>query len=617
MIRRSAKGDMKLLLLFGAIVVIFAIIGWWVGPKEPTASHNGNLIDRNTDIPIKDNGMVPNSAEAFGWLDHYRQACESPAEVAFLEAVVPAFGLAPVGGNGSTLKGAELSLQMQVKVDHYRLDFLANKSLVIEVDGAKWHSSEEAIVRDRKRDEYLRKKGFTVLRLPAKVPLYNPQKTVADVGSFLAVWHWTDTMEERRSQKFTMSSIDERLQADAVEKHVRPSRAVFRLEKLAISRAAGKANALTKVGVFRSASEGRSAYEQNFRTWSGKISIDPEDNVELSLVIGVLPEPDQHHDWQKNDAIKRHYVDLLEERQKYFLDLGRWMKSDERLPALIQKHLREMGVPMCWQAIEQSGALKKEVAASSDAQPRAASPNTALLEEEEGHHRKQLAAAWNGGGATLKKIGMYVSIISHRMRPDPEVAAYHFDLIREIAHGEVGVPEAHMILMDCYRRGHGVKANQQLALYHLEQAVELGSDEARWWYANFLVKNEGLESVLPLDPEKALEIYRDLAWNSETVDSNARWSAVPLLIRDKHAGQLSPKDEEMVSQYADDWQRVHSAHYVELARFYSEGIVSLDYSGHQYKRARELLLRGAKNERLTTVRLQCQAMLNQRGVKIV
>lgn len=113
-----------------------------------------------------------------GWLDQFHAVCESPAETAFLDAMIAAFDLKPKQG---FLSGRGLKLQMQVPVGRYRLDFLVDRLLVVEVDGAAFHSSREAVERDKQRDEFMRDKGFDVLRIPAKITLYNPKETVERV----------------------------------------------------------------------------------------------------------------------------------------------------------------------------------------------------------------------------------------------------------------------------------------------------------------------------------------------------------------------------------------------------------------------------------------------------
>jgi len=125
------------------------------------------------------------TAEDDNWLRLYRSICESPAETAFLDAMVSAFDLKPDTGR---LVGGGLLLQIQVPVGNYRLDFLVDKKLVIEVDGARWHSSPEAVERDAARDKVLSGKGFEVLRISARTTLYNPDQAIALVRKTRAQW---------------------------------------------------------------------------------------------------------------------------------------------------------------------------------------------------------------------------------------------------------------------------------------------------------------------------------------------------------------------------------------------------------------------------------------------
>jgi very-short-patch-repair endonuclease len=126
--------------------------------------------------PPRTNKLETLTEEDDEWPRLFRRACESPAEVAFLDAMISAFDLKPDKGR---LSGGGFMLQMQVSVANYRLDFLIDKQLVVEVDGARWHSSPEAIERDTKRDRVLRSKGFEVLRIPAKTTLYNADEAIA------------------------------------------------------------------------------------------------------------------------------------------------------------------------------------------------------------------------------------------------------------------------------------------------------------------------------------------------------------------------------------------------------------------------------------------------------
>ena len=120
-----------------------------------------------------------------------RQHCESPAEEAFLDAMVEAFELRT--GPGS-IEGSGLRLRNQVGMGQfrvhksdsswqYRADFLIDDHLVVEIDGATYHSSPEALERDRKRDADLRRDGYSVLRIPAQVVFQNPIEAIRLVHS--------------------------------------------------------------------------------------------------------------------------------------------------------------------------------------------------------------------------------------------------------------------------------------------------------------------------------------------------------------------------------------------------------------------------------------------------
>ena len=125
--------------------------------------------------PLRYEQLKQLTIEDKGWLSLFRAVCESPAETAFFDSMVSAFNLEPLEG---VLSGSDLKLQMQVPVSRYRLDFLVDKRLVVEVDGAAYHSSQEAIKRDLQRDTFLKGEGFEVLRIPAKITLYHPQQAI-------------------------------------------------------------------------------------------------------------------------------------------------------------------------------------------------------------------------------------------------------------------------------------------------------------------------------------------------------------------------------------------------------------------------------------------------------
>lgn len=106
-----------------------------------------------------------------------RWGCESPAERAFLEAMVAAYSLqtgpGAIEGSGLRLRNqvnlGRLNIYSNRAVSQYRADFLIDEKLIVEIDGATYHSSPNAVVRDSIRDEDLKRDGYTTLRIPAKI----------------------------------------------------------------------------------------------------------------------------------------------------------------------------------------------------------------------------------------------------------------------------------------------------------------------------------------------------------------------------------------------------------------------------------------------------------------
>lgn len=153
------------------LVVIWGVTAW-IRPKDEVVPRQPSKLEFLT-------------AQDDNWLRVFQSLCESPAETAFLDAMVSAFDLEPDNGR---LSGSGLILQMQVPVVNYRLDFLIDEKLVVEVDGARWHSSPEAVERDAERDKKLSAKGFEILRIPAKTTLYNPDEAIELVHKTRTQW---------------------------------------------------------------------------------------------------------------------------------------------------------------------------------------------------------------------------------------------------------------------------------------------------------------------------------------------------------------------------------------------------------------------------------------------
>ena len=93
-----------------------------------------------------------------------------------------------------------------------------DKRLVVEIDGAAYHSFPEAVAKDKRRDAALNEHGFEVLRIPAKITLYSPSEAVARV----------------KQARLNVAAKDEE-RADQVRNIFRPRQIVGSLKDAAIA----------------------------------------------------------------------------------------------------------------------------------------------------------------------------------------------------------------------------------------------------------------------------------------------------------------------------------------------------------------------------------------------
>jgi len=154
-------------LFLGGIVIFFAFQDRR-RPPLPTSYHH-------------DLRSVPASDP--DWKSTWMLLCESPAEKAFLELLIGTYGLRP---HGRRLVGAGLKLDLQVELDRYRVDFLANDRWIIEVDGAAYHGSDAQKRYDQYRDLVLAHKGYRTLRLEARTVFFREMVALEKVQAFLA-----------------------------------------------------------------------------------------------------------------------------------------------------------------------------------------------------------------------------------------------------------------------------------------------------------------------------------------------------------------------------------------------------------------------------------------------
>lgn len=107
---------------------------------------------------------------------YYFDRCESEPEALLLSALIDAAILEPKGG---VLVGS-IELDLQCRIDRYRVDFLVNSNLVVEVDGKAYHSNDSSFESDRIRDQNLLLLGYKTVRFPAS-QIYRSSDEVAEI----------------------------------------------------------------------------------------------------------------------------------------------------------------------------------------------------------------------------------------------------------------------------------------------------------------------------------------------------------------------------------------------------------------------------------------------------
>lgn len=346
------------LLVMAAVVVGWMIIENWLSPPVQEG------------VPPPSACRLTVTAENPEWKRPFLDFCGSPAETAFLEAMISAYGLLPESG---VLKGGKLSLDMQVQVKPYRVDFLADDWLVVEIDGAAYHSSPEAVANDRIRDQFLQENGYSVLRIPAKIVFVAPEEAVRYVRSAIAVGRRPQSVATKPdcpapnwSLGQTLKSFGQALTAAsnaigdansyvetarAVQEATSQSRATFNLEMKVVDMSIESALSNIKVDEFRSKSEShKNHYDESYKLFENILRDDPQFGA-FTMSIPQITIPKSHPDPKIDEQIKSAHQNLMDERSKYFREIGQRMKVNHQLRKSVKSRLNEIGCSKCWDAI--------------------------------------------------------------------------------------------------------------------------------------------------------------------------------------------------------------------------------------------------------------------------
>ncbi|MGO8150450.1 endonuclease domain-containing protein [Rhizobium leguminosarum] len=306
------------------------------------------------------------TAEDPEWKTYFLRFCESPAEEAFLEAMINAYKLLP---NDGILLGSGVDLNLQVEHKPYRVDFLVNKWLVVEIDGAAWHSSPDAVERDRIRDEFFVANEFAVVRIPAKIVFTAPGKAIEMVRAAVAGGAPSKkvvTTPPRASvaqsllqavklvDKFVSEVEAGITKASEIQSSIGLSRQTFAVEKMVIDSAIAAARNVVDL-------EEKLAADPNLRKNFDAVYARLEKAQSLraergpkeapAITISSISRPATHPDPDINKAIVVSYSTLINDRSRYFDDVRKQILSDPRISAYVQSNLERQGRHAVWAQI--------------------------------------------------------------------------------------------------------------------------------------------------------------------------------------------------------------------------------------------------------------------------
>lgn len=341
--------------IFPLLFIVATLLVWSIvaDHRRPKDVHPNGWFDRRWSV----------TAEDSDWVSCFLPICESPAETGFLEAMIPAFDLKPEKG---VLRSETLKLDLQAKIPPYRVDFLANDWLVIEIDGAAYHSSPEAIARDRARDKDLQSGPYTVLRIPAKVVFTAPGDAVERVKAALLSGRTPRptvgdalravSLPTAKGMLAGMADAAERFSMHmatslAVTEALKPVELAIASEKSVFDAAMNWARHKIEMEEFRnqhrldqeSFDQAKRDLDEAIQRRGGERRKSP-----LALQVPVIVRPRPHHDPSIDGAIQRHFDEAMTARSKYYADIAHQLGSDDRLPNLIRPSLQEFGHEHFW-----------------------------------------------------------------------------------------------------------------------------------------------------------------------------------------------------------------------------------------------------------------------------
>ncbi|MFD1787822.1 endonuclease domain-containing protein [Sphingomonas floccifaciens] len=277
------------------------------------------------------------------WSFFIEQHCESPAEVAFLRAMVDAYELIPENGS---LLGRGIRLDFQVEVGRYRLDFLANKWLIIEIDGAAYHSSEGAKARDSARDSYFRGLGYSVVRIAAKTVFNHPEEAVRLTDeALLAGKPILEVVPQKSGAQKLKSTVNAfadfgKRASDLIDirNYIAPAELVFFEEKKTIEYALESAKMHASLQTMDPQELHDFNEHMDFLNKALGNATTPRENT-----IPAFETPNLSGNEAVDKEVSEKYYILKKERDIYFQQVLNNLESNEKLIPYFKKNLQKIG----------------------------------------------------------------------------------------------------------------------------------------------------------------------------------------------------------------------------------------------------------------------------------
>lgn len=287
--------------------------------------------------PVPESPLFYDQDKDSTWQERSEERTESVAEQAFVRAMIKAFGLSPAGDD---LAGGGIVFAFQREILRYRVDFILNDWLIVEIDGAEWHSSPEAVERDRIRDAALRELDYSIIRIPAKTVFQTPKLAVKQVREALEkpTTPITPAQRDRRKkaaqpkvkavdrvvggikavgtaiddlERFTQQARDRQKIEDALAK----PKQTFEIEKSLIDTAIRSAK--LEIEVNGMGAEFKESYLRNKRELDDLLPPQPDLQAmfgKFGLVFGSTPKTGSA---DFDTAVTVRFLELKEERRQY------------------------------------------------------------------------------------------------------------------------------------------------------------------------------------------------------------------------------------------------------------------------------------------------------------